>query len=129
MAAKAGVVATVSAVCRGGAAGSPAGTLVQPEAGVKDATWYEIPNAAAPACSSGTAGLASTPRVEKKLAKSTVGPAIPACAPPTHSTWATFLPARSAAAAMVSACSTPGPENDVRLLKLPSPTRWKVLFV
>lgn len=35
--------------------------------------------------------------MEKKL--STVGPAIRELAPPTHSTWATFLPARSAEAA------------------------------
>src|SRR5215510_6375729 len=63
------------------------------------------------------------------LAKSTVGPVTTDCAPPTQSTWATFLPARSAAAASVSAWSVPGVENEVRLLKLPSPIRWYVLFV
>src|SRR5262245_30005199 len=87
-----------------------------------------MPNAAAPACSSATAGAASTPRVEKKFTKSTVGPLIAALRPPTQSIWATFLPARSAALAIVSACRTPAPENDVELLKT-SPLRWKVLFV
>src|SRR4029450_10732577 len=52
-----------------------------------------------------------------------------AFAPPTHSTWATFLPARSAAAAIVSAWSVPSAEKLVRLLKLLSPVRWYVLFV
>src|ERR671932_2043902 len=83
---------------------------------------------AAPACSSATTGFVSTPRVEKKLAKSTVGPAMPDCLPPTQSTCATFLPARSAAAASVSAWSTPAPENEVELANA-SPVRWKVLFV
>src|SRR5262245_24301747 len=88
-----------------------------------------MPKVAAPDCSAAFSGAARTPRVEKKLAKSTVGPAIPAFAPPTHSTCATFLPARSAAAARVSAWSVPGVEKLVRLLKLPSPVRWYVLFV
>src|SRR6188474_3499450 len=88
-----------------------------------------MPKAAAPACSDALSGAARTPRVEKKFVKSTVGPAMPAFAPPTQSIWATFLPARSAAAAIVSAWSVPAPENEVRLLKLPSPTRWYVLFV
>src|SRR5262245_59473681 len=53
---------------------------------------------------------------------------MPAARPPTHSIWATFLPARSAALAIVSACNTPAPENDVRLLNV-SPERKNVLFV
>src|SRR5919201_5001071 len=122
------VVAIVSVVSWAGAAGSPAGTFVQPLADAKLATWYEMPNAAAPACSSATAGVVRTPRVEKKFAKSTVGPAMPDCRPPTQSTCATFLPARSAAAASVSAWSTPAPENDVEFANA-SPVRWKVLFV
>src|SRR4029453_2917326 len=69
-----------------------------------------------------------TPRLEKKFVKSTVGPAMFAAAPPTQSIWATFLPARSAALAMVSAWRTPAPENDVRLLNA-SPARKNVLFV
>src|SRR3954471_21740486 len=48
--------------------------------------------------------------------------------PPTQSIWATLLPARSAALAIVSACKTPAPENDVRFEKV-SPDRKKVLFV
>src|SRR5512146_354262 len=86
-----------------------------------------MPNDAAPACSAALSGAASTPRVEKKLVKSTVGPAIPALAPPTHSIWATFFPARSAAAARVSACRMPA-EKEVRLLNV-SPVRKKVLLV
>src|SRR5262245_5910813 len=85
--------------------------------------------AAAPACSSATTGNASTPRVEKKFTKSTVGPLIPALRPPTHSTCATFLPERSAAAASESACKIPGVAKLVELLKLPSPMRWNVLLV
>src|SRR5262245_50251064 len=87
-----------------------------------------MPKNAAPFCSDVTAGEARTPRVEKKFAKSTVGPAMPAARPPTHSIWATFLPARSAELAIVSACNTPAPENDVRLLNV-SPERKNVLFV
>src|SRR5260370_931107 len=70
----------------------------------------------------------SQPWVEKKVAKSTVGRAIVELMPPTQSTWATFLPARSAAAASVSACRTTEDEKEVRLLKA-SPVRWKVLLV
>src|SRR5512138_1372789 len=87
-----------------------------------------MPKLAAPFCSSVSAGAASTPRVEKKLVKSTVGPAIFEFAPPTHSICATFLPARSAAAAKVSACRMPVAEKDVRLLKA-SPERKNVLLV
>ena len=60
--------------------------------------------------------------------KSTVGPAMFAAAPPTQSICATFLPARSAALAIVSACSTPAAENAVRFENA-SPARKKVLFV
>src|SRR5215475_747761 len=88
-----------------------------------------MPNAAAPDCSAGTAGMVSTPRVEKKLTKSTVGPAMPAFAPPAHSTCATFFPARSADAASVSAWRMPVVANDVELLNDASPVRWNVLFV
>ena len=52
---------------------------------------------------------------------------MPAEAPPTQSICATFLPARSAALAIVSAWRMP-PENEVELAK-ESPPRWKVLFV
>ena len=58
--------------------------------------------------------LVRTPRPEKKLTKSTVGPLMPAARPPTQSTCATFLPARSAALASVSAWRTPVPEKLVR---------------
>ena len=51
-----------------------------------------------------------------------------AAAPPTQSICATFLPARSAAFAIVSAWSTPAAENDVRFENV-SPVRWNVLFV
>src|SRR6266508_1623167 len=88
-----------------------------------------MPNEAAPACSVAFTGEASTPRVEKKFAKSTVGPWIPAFRPPTQSIWATFFPARSAALAIVSAWRIPAAENEVELLKLLSPVRWNVLFV
>src|SRR6266511_4103156 len=122
----ANVVATVSEVCFAGRV--LAGTFVQPDASEKLATWYESPKVAAPAASSGIDGAVRTPRVEKKFVKSTVGPLIPAARPPTHSTCATFLPARSAALAMVSAWRTPAPENDVRLENR-SPVRWNVLLV
>jgi hypothetical protein len=120
------VVATVSEVCF--AVSVLAGTFVQPDASEKLATWYERPKVAAPAASSGIDGAVRTPRVEKKFVKSTVGPLIPARRPPTHSTCATFRPARSAAFAIVSAWRTPAPENEVRLENV-SPVRWKVLFV
>src|SRR4026208_2385543 len=99
-----------------GAAGSPAGTFDQPVAGANPATRYEMPNAAAPACSVAF-GVARTPRPEKKLTKPAVGPGIPEFAPPTHSFCAAFFPARSAAAASVSAWSVPKAEKLVRLLK------------
>src|SRR5205814_7426617 len=67
-------------------------------------------------------------RLEKKFAKSTVGPAIFAFRPATHSICATFLPARSAALAIESACSTPAAENEVRFENV-SPVRKNVLFV
>ena len=60
--------------------------------------------------------------------KSTVGPLMFAAAPPTQSIWATFLPARSAALAIVSACIVPAAENDVRFENA-SPERKYVLFV
>src|SRR5712691_838053 len=53
---------------------------------------------------------------------------MPAFRPPTQSTCATFLPARSAAAAIVSAWRIPGAENDVRFENT-SPERKNVLFV
>jgi hypothetical protein len=56
------------------------------------------------------------------------GPCRPCVRAPTHSTEATFLPARSAAWASVSACRMLAP-SEVRLLKLLSPVRWNVLFV
>src|SRR5512135_2198733 len=86
-----------------------------------------MPKEAAPACSVALRGAARTPRVEKKLAKSTVGPAIPELAPPVHSICATCFPARSAAAASVSACRMPA-EKEVRLLNA-SPLRKNVLLV
>src|SRR6266516_7531418 len=48
--------------------------------------------------------------------------------PPTQSIWATFFPARSAALAIVSAWSTPAPENELRFEKT-SPERKNVLLV
>jgi hypothetical protein len=69
------------------------------------------------------------PRREKKFAKSTVGPMTSvADRPPTQSTCATFLPARSAAAASVSAWRTPSAENEVPRVKS-DPVRWNVLLV
>jgi len=61
------------------------------------------------------------------LTKSTVGPAKPrwlAWAPPTQSIWATFLPARSAASARVSAWSVFAEEKLVEALKSATPARW-----
>src|SRR6185503_18586959 len=78
-------------------------------------------------------GKVRTPRPEKKFVKSTVGPLMADCTPPTQSIWATFLPARSADAARVSACIVASPPwswlKDVRLLNVPSPIRWEVLLV
>ncbi len=48
--------------------------------------------------------------------------------PPAHSIWATFLPPRSAACAIVSAWSTPG-SNAAVLLPNGWPFTWKVLLV
>ena len=45
-----------------------------------------------------------------------------------HSIWATFFPARSAAFAIVSACSTPVAVNDVLFVNA-SPVRWNVVLV
>ena len=70
----------------------------------------------------------TTPRPERKLRKSTVGPSVAPLRPPAHSIWATFLPPRSAAWASVSACSTPAPANDVEFAN-GSPFLWKVLLV
>src|SRR6266511_1483624 len=53
---------------------------------------------------------------------------MPAFRPPTQSTWATFFPARSAAAAIVSAWRMPEAENDVRFENV-SPDRKNVLLV
>src|SRR5687768_11405961 len=116
----ANVEATLREDCIGGLAGSPTGTFVQPEAAAKAATWYETPNAAAPACHVAFNGEASTPRVEKKLRKSIVRPARLWVREPTHSTEATFFPARSAACWIVSAWRMEAP-RPVRSLKLPSP--------
>src|SRR5262245_21163703 len=77
-----------------------------------------------------------TPRPDRKVRKSIVGPAIVALRPPAHSTWATFRPARSADWAIDSAWSTFGSNATVRLLK-PTGTvavggwslMWNVLFV
>ena len=125
----ANVEATLNDDCCGGlTASSPAGVLVQPEAGAKAATWYDTPKAAAPACSAALSGAASTPRPEKKFRKSITGPARLWVREPTHSTEATFLPARSAACWIVSAWRIEAPRL-VRLKKLPSPVRWNVLFV
>jgi hypothetical protein len=54
---------------------------------------------------------------------------MPAFRPPVHSICATFLPARSADAASVSAWRIPEAEKEVLLLKLESPVRKNVLFV
>ncbi len=71
------------------------------------------------------------PRLEKKLRKSTTGPCSAGTRfrDATHSIETTFLVARSAACWIVSAWSIPVVANEVRLLKLPSPMRWKVLLV
>ncbi len=85
----------------------------------------------APACSLGIEGNVKTPRVEKKLRKSMTGPASAGemVREPTHSTEAIFFPARSAACWIVSACNSPVVAKLVRLLKVPSPIRWNVLFI
>src|SRR5512139_538583 len=57
-----------------------------------------------------------------------VGPSMVALRPPAHSTWATFLPPRSAACAMVSACRTPESKAEVRLVNA-WPLMWNVLLV
>src|SRR6478609_3574892 len=72
--------------------------------------------------------LVATPRPEKKLWKSIVGPWMDALRPPAHSTWATFLPPRSADWAIDSACNTPGSNAAVRLAN-GWPLMWNVLFV
>src|SRR3989304_3475044 len=88
-------------------------------------------NEAAPACSLVLSGYASTPRVEKKVRKSTTGPCrvVDVLRAPAHSTATTFFPARSAACMIVSACRTPEERPVVRLLKLLSPILKKVLLV
>ena len=65
------------------------------------------------------------------MRKSTTGPwsAGTRLRVPTHSTETTVLPARSAAWPMWSAWRMPVVAKLVELLKLPSPVRWKVLFV
>ena len=73
--------------------------------------------------------LVATPRPERKLWKSMVGPWIEALRPPAHSIWATLRPPRSAACAIDSACSTPGSNAAVRLVPNGSPFLWNVLFV
>ncbi len=70
----------------------------------------------------------ATPRPEKNDWKSIVGPWIEALAPPAHSTWATFLPPRSADWAIDSACRTPGANAEVEPVK-GRPLMWNVLFV
>src|SRR4030065_2956685 len=87
--------------------------------------------AAAPACSVGFSGAARTPRVEKKLRKSTTGPSneVDVRAPPAHSMETTVLPALSAASRSVSACNTPVEKAEVRSLKLAVPLRKNVLLV
>jgi hypothetical protein len=70
-----------------------------------------------------------TPRTERKLRKSSVGPWIEPLRPPAHSIWATFLPPRSAAWAIVSACRTlTAPKAAVEFANVP-PLMWNVLFV
>ena len=70
----------------------------------------------------------ATPRPEKKVWKSIVGPSIVALRPPAHSTCATLRPLRSADWAMDSAWSTPGSNAAVRFAN-GWPLRWKVLLV
>jgi hypothetical protein len=73
--------------------------------------------------------LVTTPRPEKKLRKSSVGPWIEPLRPPAHSIWATFLPPRSAAWASVSAWRMlVAPRADVEVPN-GEPLMWNVLFV
>ena len=73
--------------------------------------------------------LVMTPRPEKKLWKSIVGPWMAALRPPAHSTWATLRPARSADWAIDSAWRTPGSNAAVRAVPNASPFLWNVLLV
>src|SRR5689334_1311400 len=72
--------------------------------------------------------LVATPRPEKKDWKSIVGPCVVALRPPTHSTCATFRPARSADCAIDSAFMTPWVEKLVALENV-VPLMWNVLLV
>ena len=73
--------------------------------------------------------MVTTPRPERKLRKSSVGPLIEPLRPPAHSIWATFLPPRSAAWASVSACRMLGFENAAVETVKALPLMWNVLFV
>ncbi len=90
------------------------GTLVQPAAGAtvtwsycRLKAWIRFGR------SLGETKLVVTPRPERNDRKSTVGPLMTPLRPPAHSIWRTFLPPRSADWAIVSACSTPAPNELV----------------
>ena len=72
--------------------------------------------------------LVVTPRPERNVRKSIVGPWMVALRPPAHSTWATLSPPRSADCAIDSAWSTFG-SNAAVLLANGWPLIWKVLLV
>src|SRR4051812_45393254 len=111
-----------------GALSCDVGTLVQPAA-VTGACWsYWTPKAVMFAgMSAGDTKLVVTPRTDRKLRKSSVGPLMVPARPPAHSIWATFLPPRSADWASVSACRTFGdPSADVEFAN-GWPLTWNVL--
>ena len=108
----ANVVATVRTACCGGlTASSPVGVFVQPAAGANAATWYETPNAAAPACSVGDDRERQDAAAREEVAE-VDHRAPPGCvsATPTHSTEATFFPGALGGLLQVSACRMDAPE-------------------
>ena len=83
-----------------------------------------MPNDAAPACSVAFSGAARTPRVEKKLAKSTVGPAMPALAAAYPLDLGDLLAGPFGGVRRSCPPASIPPAKEVRLLKFASPMRW-----
>ncbi len=71
----------------------------------------------------------ATPRPDRNVRKSIVGPLIDALRPPAHSTCATLSPPRSAACAIDSACRMFGANAEVLAVPNAWPFVWNVLFV
>ena len=73
--------------------------------------------------------LVMTPRPEKKLWKSIVGPWMAALRPPAHSTWATLRPAALGGLGDRLGLEDPGSKAAVRAVPNASPFLWNVLLV